>query len=152
MKKKILSIFITSMMLISCGKDESIKEETNNAEKHNYEVIFTQEGDLNESIVVLSLTSINDGMVASKIIDVSSNENLGNPVLLNMQEKEEGQFSYTNEEDTNSIHVVVTVTVDKDAERDYEYDLMILKDGAEVYHKKHVKTPGTSIEQLSLSY
>lgn len=160
MKKVIVSMLVASMVLFSCSGDDSVdsqttetvKDDSKKEEKSDYKVLFTQKGDIDNVIVIVGITAINDGVVASKIIDTLNDKNLGNPSFINMHEKEEGKYSYVNQDKTEAINIVVSYSIDKDAKSNYEFDLVILKDNEEVYNEKHSIAPGTSITQLSLTY
>ncbi|NIJ44437.1 hypothetical protein FHR24_000876 [Wenyingzhuangia heitensis] len=156
MKKRVLSMLFIAMTMIACSSDDSSniendvgKEIVLKSEKNNFEVIYTQKGDLDESIMIFSISGVDKGFISSNVVDKSDNKNLGNPALINMHEREEGSHSYSLKDKVESILVNYSALVNDDAKKDLEINVKVFKDGKEVFNQDEKIEIGKTITSKS---
>lgn len=147
-----------AMTMIACSSDDSSsiedevgKEIVSESEKNDFEFVFTQKGDLDESIILFTMVGINDNQIASTIIDKSDNENLGSNVIVHMHDKAEGTYSYKMKDKVKSVMIVLNANVGQEATKDLEIDIQVLKDGKEVHTQKDKIEIGKVISSKSFT-
>ncbi|NJB82814.1 hypothetical protein GGR97_001595 [Wenyingzhuangia aestuarii] len=143
-----------AMTMIACSSDDSsnIEDESiSTSEKNNFEVVYTQKGDLDESIIIFNMIGVNDGFVASNIIDKEENKDLGDKPFLSMHEKTEGTYAYTVKDKVESVMITFSSSVDEEASKALEINIKVLKDDKEVYNQDEKIEIGKTLISKSFS-
>lgn len=142
---------VLGLAILAILGSRSLKNEkpvVKTTEKSKFKLVFTQKGDVHNYIGILSVSGISDINYDVDTLELIDGEEycVGRSKYINMDEREEGTYTFVTDEETKSLQVVLVTSDDTLIEESVSCNLTVYKNNQDIFNQDFevLKGSGTS--------
>ncbi|NIJ44462.1 hypothetical protein FHR24_000901 [Wenyingzhuangia heitensis] len=128
------------LMVLGLLGTRSLKNEkpvVKTTEKSKFKLVFTQKGDVHNYIGILAVSGISDidyDVDTLELVDGEENC-VGRSKYINMEEREEGSYTFVTDGKTKSLQVVLVTSDDTLTEESVSCNLTVYKNNQDIFNQ-----------------